>query len=53
MIPAGSFSSLEAVRDVHQLSNAIVQKQNIVLTQEQTKNALGVFEKFLTDIEFL
>lgn len=52
-IPAGSFSSLSAVRDAHQLSNAIVQKQDLVLTKEQTENALGVYEKFLQDIDYL
>lgn len=52
-IPARSFSSLNAIGDVHQLSNAIVQKADMVLTQEQTKNALGVYEKFLKDIDFL
>ena len=52
-IPAGSFSSLGAIQDAHQLSNAIVQKADMTLTQEQTKNALGVYEKFLKDIDFL
>lgn len=52
-IPGGSFSSLDAVRDAHHLSNMIVQKYEIVLTVEQTRNALGVYEKFLSDIDFL
>jgi hypothetical protein len=52
-VPRGSFTSLDAVRDVHQLSNKIVQDEKIVLTQEQARNALGVYQKFLEDIDIL
>ncbi len=52
-IPVGSFSSLPAVQDVHALSNMIIQKGAITITEEQTRNALGVYEKFLKNIDFL
>lgn len=52
-VPAGSFRTLEAVRDVHTLSNKIIHEKNITITQEQAKNALGVYEKFLTDLDVL
>jgi hypothetical protein len=52
-LPEGSFTSLNAVRDVHTLSNKIIQDQNIVITKEQAKNALGVYEKFLKNLDVL
>ena len=52
-IPAGSFSSLPAIQDVHALSNLIIQKGAVSITEEQAKNALGVYEKFLKNIDFL
>jgi hypothetical protein len=52
-IPQGSLSSLDAVRDVHALSNKIVQKENVQITREQAKNALDVYEYFLQSIDVL
>ncbi len=52
-LPAGSFTSIGFVRDVHTLSNKIVQNTNVSVTQEQAKNALGVYEKFLKNIDYL
>lgn len=52
-IPPGSFSALDAVRDVHALSNKIVQKEDMQLTREQAQNALNVYEQFLDSIDIL
>lgn len=52
-IPPGSFRSMDAVRDVHTLSNRIVQEPQITVTKEQAQNALGVYEKFLKSIDYL
>lgn len=52
-LPMGSFTSLDAVRDVHALSNKIIQDKNISVTEEQARNALGIYEKFLKNIDYL
>ena len=52
-LPIGSFTSVDAVRDVHTLSNKIIQDKNVSVTEEQAKNALGVYEKFLKNIDYL
>ncbi len=52
-VPQGSFLSLNAVRDVHALSNKIVQKEDIQISQEQARNALGIYEQFLQSIDIL
>ncbi len=52
-LPTGSFLSVDVVRDVHALSNKIVHNPQLPLTHEQTKNALGVYEKFLKNIDYL
>lgn len=52
-IPAGTFSSLDAVRVAHQLSNAIVRKENVHITKEQAINTLKIYERFLRDIDVI
>jgi uncharacterized membrane protein len=52
-IPAGSFMSQDAVRDVHTLSKKIIQDEKLRITKEQAKNALVVYEKFLKEIDAL
>lgn len=52
-IPTGSFQAIDAVRDVHALSNKIVHDDKAVVTREQAENALGVYEKFLKAIDVL
>lgn len=52
-VPQGAFSSTHIIQDVHAISNKIVHGDNILLTQEQTKDILGVYEKFLKNIDYL
>lgn len=52
-LPVGSFRSLDAVRDVHALSNKIINDKTIVITQDQAQNALGIYERFLADLDVL
>jgi hypothetical protein len=52
-IPPGSFTSTAAVRDAHALSNKIVHDERITVTQEQARNTLGVYEKFLKNLDYL
>jgi len=52
-IPADSFASLEATRDVHALVKQIILKDDLRITKEQAQNALGVYEKFLRNLDIL
>ena len=52
-IPAGSFSTLDIVRDVHALSKKIIHDKHLRITKEQAKNALDVYKKFLIDLDIL
>ncbi len=52
-IPPNSYSALEAARDVHTLVTQIVRDNNFRITKEQAQNALGVYEKFLHNLDVL
>jgi len=52
-IPSGSFASLDVVRDAHSLCKKIIQDDDLRITKEQSKNALGVYEKFLKNLDVL
>ncbi len=52
-IPMGSFTSLDIVRDVHALSNKIIQNPQLRVTQAQAQNAIDVYQRFLEDIDVL
>jgi hypothetical protein len=52
-IPPGSFSSLETIRVVHDLSRKIVLDEKLRITKEQAQNALNVYEKFLKETDVL
>ncbi|MEN8252266.1 MAG: hypothetical protein ABFQ53_01650 [Patescibacteria group bacterium] len=52
-IPAGSFTSLEAVRDAHGLSVEVVQDEELSITKEQAENTLNVYEAFLKNLDVL
>ncbi len=52
-IPAGAYTSLDVVRDVHSLVKQIVAKDDLRITKEQAKNALGVYEIFLQALDVL
>lgn len=52
-IPAGSFTSLDVVRDVHNLSKKIIQDDKLRITKEQAQNALDVYKKFMKELDVL
>ena len=52
-IPPDSYASLEAARDVHTLVKQIIREDNLRITKEQAQNALGVYEKFLRNLDVL
>lgn len=52
-IPVGSFTSLDIVRDAHQLSKKIIQDNELRITKEQAQNTLGVYKKFMKELDVL
>jgi len=52
-IPPGSCASLDGARDVHSLAKQIILKDDLRITKEQAQNALGVYEKFLRNLDIL
>jgi len=52
-IPVGTCSSLDPARDVHTLAKKIIHDDKIRITAEQAKNALGVYEAFLKNMDIL
>lgn len=52
-IPSGSFTSLDIVRDVHNLSKKIIQDDELRITKEQAQNALDVYKKFMKELDIL
>jgi len=52
-IPPNSCSSLDAARDVHTLVKKIILEDELRITKEQAQNALGVYKKFLQNLDIL
>jgi hypothetical protein len=52
-IPVGTCSSLDPARDVHTLAKKIIHDDELRITAEQAKNALGVYESFLKNMDIL
>ena len=52
-VPPGSFTALDIVRDVHELSKKIILDNKLRITKEHAQNALDVYEKFLKNLDIL